>query len=141
MRQYDLWNCCVEVDETATKNWYAGAETWGCECGHCRNFLTLARQKKLPAPVLETLSRFGIAPEKATYVCQVMGNSDGHLYQFSYRIAGRIIREEPAAEKAGWGEARCCHESYPYGAPGFPEPHFDLELWVTLPWATENDET
>jgi succinate dehydrogenase/fumarate reductase flavoprotein subunit len=32
---------------------------------------------------------------------------------------------------------RCCHETYPYGAPGFPEPHFDLEFYAVLPWVTE----
>lgn len=25
------------------------------------------------------------------------------------------------------------HESYPYGAQGFPTPHFDLEFWTRLP--------
>ena len=28
---------------------------------------------------------------------------------------------------------KCTHEPYPYGAPGFPTPHFDLEFWVRLP--------
>lgn len=37
-------------------------------------------------------------------------------------------------EKFEWGEVRCCHEIYPYGAPDFPTPHFDLEFWVQLPW-------
>ena len=35
------------------------------------------------------------------------------------------------AQSKGWG---CCHEPYPYGAPDFPEPHFDLEFYATLPW-------
>ena len=30
-------------------------------------------------------------------------------------------------------EVKCCHEPYPYGAPDFPEPHFDLEFYATLP--------
>lgn len=28
------------------------------------------------------------------------------------------------------GDVYCRHETYPYGAPGFPTPHFDLEFWV-----------
>ena len=43
--------------------------------------------------------------------------------------------KERDGEAPGQGEVevRCCHEPYPYGAPGFPEPHFDLEFWVRLP--------
>ena len=63
---------------------------------------------------------------------------DGHLYQFSYRIAGRILNEAtPNRATEAWGEVRCCHEPYPYGAPDFPTPHFDLEFWVTLPWVLD----
>lgn len=43
----------VEIDEAATGNWYAQAEEWGCDCGDCRNFLKLARERALPAPVLD----------------------------------------------------------------------------------------
>ena len=39
------------------------------------------------------------------------------------------------APDPGKVEVLCCHETYPYGAPGFPEPHFDLEFWVRLPRA------
>ena len=38
----------VEVDEPATRDCYARAEDWGCECGHCRNFVALARERKMP---------------------------------------------------------------------------------------------
>lgn len=36
-------------------------------------------------------------------------------------------------DDSGRVEAYCGHNPYPYGAPGFPEPHFDLEFWVWLP--------
>lgn len=127
-----LFGCMVEVDEASTHRWYATAEEWGCACGDCRNFLALARKRQLPAFVLEHLDKLGIPPEKATYVCRMYPDGDGQHYQFSYRIAGNILSVEATGE-AG----RCCHEPYPYGAPGFPEPHFDLELWVTLPWVLD----
>jgi hypothetical protein len=73
--------------------------------------------------------KLGIPPEKATYVCHIYADGDGHHYQFSYRIVGNILGGEVAM-----GFSRCCHEPYPYGAPGFPEPHFDLEFWMTLPF-------
>lgn len=76
--------------------------------------------------------KLGIPPEKATYVCQIYPDGDGQHYQFSYRIAGNILSGEAAT-----GAGRCCHEPYPYGAQEFPEPHFDLEFWVTLPWVLD----
>ena len=79
------------------------------------------------------LKGFHIPAEKPTYVCEIVSEEGQILYQFSYRMAGNILKEkEEAKEKLGWGEARCCHEIYPYGAPNFPEPHFDLEFWVHL---------
>ena len=30
-----------------------------------------------------------------------------------------------------------CVLSLLYGASGFPEPHFDLEFWLTLPWVLD----
>ena len=134
-RNYNLFNYQVEVDETVTRDWYVRSKEWGCDCGHCRNFLTLARGRKLPTSVLDILDKFGIPPEKATYVCEMYPDGDGIRYHFSYRIAGSILGGETDIKADG----RCWHEPYPYGAPGFPEPHFDLEFWVTLPWVL--DET
>ena len=138
MLKRNLWNFEVEIDETSTADWYAAKEPWGCECEHCRNFLELSKHNRLPEAVHAILKELNIAPEKATYVCEIMSKDNGHLYQFSYRIAGRILNEDTAKSTvADWGEVRCCHEIYHYGAPGFPTPHFDLEFWVTLPWVLE----
>lgn len=129
-----LFGIPVEIDEAATAQWYSKQESWGCECAECRNFVALAKQKKLPEQVHSVLSELKIDPDKATYVCEIIPKNDGRLYQFSYRIAGRILNEDDAnSATAEWGEIRCCHEVYPYGAPDFPTPHFDLEFWVTLP--------
>ena len=129
MTKQNLFGFMVEIDEAATRKWYASAGEWGCDCGDCVNFLTLARGRRLPAIVLEPLDRLGIAPQKATYVCQLFPDGEGQFYQFSYRIAGRILGGEAAKENV-----RCGHEPYPYGAPGFPEPNFDLEFDASLPW-------
>ena len=136
MAKQHLFGSMVEIDEASTHRWYADAEEWGCDCGDCRNFLALARKRLLPVFVLEQLDRLCIPPEKATYVCQMFPDGDGQHYQFSYRIAGNILSRK-ATGKAG----RCCHETYPYGALGFPEPHFDLEFWVTLPWVLDEPGT
>lgn len=127
-----LFGYQVELDRKETLDWYRKADEWGCECGHCRNFLNLAKSRKLPVSVMEVLDRLDIPAEKATYVCELYTDDSGIHYQFSYRIAGRILSK---LESKGTGNAQCCHEPYPYGAPGFPEPHFDLKFYETLPWA------
>lgn len=134
MQKYDFGGYQAEIDRTATTDWYEKAREWDCKCGHCRNFLALAKTKKLPAPVIKTMDEFGIPLEKATYVCELYTDEEGMHYQFSYRMAGRII-ETPKKDCAEvWGTERCGHEPYPYGAPDFPEPHFDLEFFAVLPW-------
>ena len=124
----------MEVNLEATQNWYTKANAWSCSCGHCQNFLTHARRKTLPDVVSAVLGELNIPAEKATYVSELYTDEEGIHYQFSYRIAGSILAA-PSQEVTALG--RCCHEPYPYGAPNFPEPHFDLEFWVTLPWILE----
>ena len=136
MKEHILFGFQVEIDEMATKKWYEKADEWGCECEDCRHFIDLAKKKELPVPVMEILEQFGIVPEKATYVCEMITEEHKVLYQFSYRIAGNIVKERKDGSKdLGWGEVYCGHEPYPHGAPGFPKPHFDLEFWVRLPKA------
>lgn len=130
-----LFGCEVGIDMEKTQQWYARAEAWGCECADCVNFVELAKKKSLPDTVLETLTAFEIPPEKATYVCHLAQVDGGHLYQFSYRITGQILKENRSDVIP---DARCCHELYPYGAPDFPEPHFDLEFYEVLPWILES---
>ena len=136
MKEHILFGFQVEIDEMATREWYEKADEWGCECEDCRHFIDLAKKKELPVPVMEILGQFGIVPEKATYVCEMITEEHKVLYQFSYRMAGTIVKERIDGTKdLGWGEVYCGHEPYPHGAPGFPKPHFDLEFWVRLPKA------
>ena len=134
MKNLTLFGYSVEVNLEATQNWYAQADAWGCSCGHCRNFLEYAKRNTLPGAVSAALKKLDIPAEKATYVSELYTAEEGIHYQFSYRIAGSILAA-PSQEVTSLG--RCCHEPYPYGAPNFPEPHFDLEFWVTLPWILE----
>ena len=127
----------VEIDKNATAKWYKASDGWGCDCGHCRNFLQAAKTKKLPSHITQILDALDIPPEKATYVGQLYTDTRGILYQFSYRIVGRIIH---SPKEEGTEEGRCCHEPYPYGAPGFPEPHFDLEFFTRLPWVLDEPQ-
>lgn len=134
MKAFDLFGFQVEIDEVVTKEWYDKAEEWSCECGDCRHFVAWAKKKELPSAVLDILEQFGIAPEKATYVCEIITEEHKVLYQFSYRMVGNILeKKDGGTKKFGWGEVCCGHEPYPYGASGFPIPHFDLEFWVRLP--------
>ena len=136
-----LFDSQVEIDLEATKEWYSRGNEWGCECAHCRNFLELARNKQFPEQITDLLESFGIRPEQATYVCQLYDDVKGHYYQFSYRIAGNLVKEANA-DAAFFTEhiGHCCHETYPYGAPDFPEPHFDIEFFLTLPWVLDESD-
>ena len=87
---------------------------------------------------MQTLDELGLAPEKATYVCELYTDDSGMLYQFSYRIAGGIVA---APKNENVEEGHCCHEPYPYGAPDFPQPHFDLEFFARLPWVPEEAQS
>ena len=137
----------VEIDRAATAAWYARAGEWGCGCGHCRNFLALARERRLPSEILDILDKLHIPPEKATYVCELYHDEawteKGLLYQFSWRVAGQILARPPGEDRGpnwgpgagfAWGELSLGHEDYPYGAPDFPQPCFDLECDMYLPW-------
>ena len=136
MKEHILFGFQVQIDEVATREWYEKADEWNCECEDCRHFIDLAKRKELPIPVMEILEQFGIVPEKATYVCEMITEEHKVLYQFSYRMAGTIVKERIDGTKdLGWGEVYCGLEPYPHGAPGFPKPHFDLEFWVRLPKA------
>ena len=137
MKITEFFGYLVEADLVATRNWYAHADAWGCNCGHCRNFLEHAKRNTLPGVVSAVLKELDIPPEKATYVSELYTDEAGIHYQFSYRIVGSILAE-PSQEVTALG--RCCHEPYPYGASDFPEPHFDLEFWVTLPWVLEETD-
>ena len=122
---HKLLNCTVEVDREATSRWYTQAEDWGCQCGDCQKFVAMAKENLLPDRVRELLDLLEVPPSKVTYVSLLDGR---RLYQFSYRIAGNILSADSPMDPLG----RCCHETYPYGAPDFPTPHFDLEFFAEL---------
>lgn len=132
MKEISFGKSRVEVDTEATAGWYKRAAEWDCPCEACRNFIALAKGGLLPQSVLQALQQLSIPPEKATYVCNLYDD----FYQFSYRIAGNILKT-PEEEAPQPGEGHCCHEIYPYGAPDFPEPHFDLAFTEQLPWILE----
>ena len=127
MQTCNLMGYLVETDLLATRKWYSQANAWGCSCGHCRNFLAHARGNLLPDSVQTVLKELKIPQEKATYVSELYTDEAGIHYQFSYRIAGRILAES-ALDVLAMG--RCCQEPYPYGAPNFPEPHFDFQTKI-----------
>ena len=83
MKKYDILNNFIEIDDETTREYYKISSEWGCECLHCRNFLALARERKLPQEILDILDSLAIPPEKAPYVCEVMPKEEGHLYQVS----------------------------------------------------------
>ena len=134
MKEYNINNYQVVINLNSTKDWYEKSNGWNCECAHCRNFIQLAKNKDLPIHIIEILDELGIPIDKPTYVGELYTDEKGIFYQFSYRMMGEIMSEPNETQK----DIRCCHDPYPYGAPNFPEPHFDLEFYVELPWVIDD---
>lgn len=137
--EYQFGDFRVEVDEEATRDWYEKAEEWDCTCGHCRNFVLLAEERKLPEEMLAILDRFGIPPKKANYVCEYNEKEDKLFYQVCYRLKGKILNKAEGLVDIGNISLTCG----PVGVPGvyvpgtaedFPEPYFDLDFGILLPW-------
>lgn len=150
MTRFSWYGYEAQVDEQATRGYYEKAGEWDCSCGHCRNFLALARGRKLPEELLAILNSLSIPPEKATYVCELDDRDwkeKGLLYQISWRVAGEVVKKPESNQNEGtpWGppvqlsgfHLMLGHEIYPYGAPGFPQPNFDLDVSLYLPWVLD----
>ena len=151
MTRFSWFGYEAEVDERATRDWYAQADEWGCQCGHCRNFLALARQRKLPDEILNILDSLSIPPEKAAYVCELYHDGNwrekGLLYEFCWRLPGQIL-DKPAGKDCGpnwgprvnfsWGDMALGHEGDPCSeAANLPKPNFDLICVMHLPWVLD----
>ena len=116
MSRFAWYGYEAEVDEQATRACYAQAPDWDCICGHCRNFVALARERKLPQELLAILDSLSIPPEKATYVCELDDRDwkeKGVLYEISWRVAGAVVKKPESRENEGtfWGP--------PVQLPGF----------------------
>ena len=149
MTAFSWYGYEAQVDEQATRACYAQAPDWDCPCGHCRNFVVLARERKLPEELLAILDSLSIPPEKATYVCELDDRDwkeKGVLYEISWRLAGAVIKKPESRENEGtkWGppvrlpgfQLMLGHEVCPV-EPDFPEPNFDLDVSLYLPWALD----
>ncbi len=125
----------AEADEEATRAWYRHeGDEWYCMCGHCRNFVALAKKRQLPAELLNLLDGLCIPPEKATYVCEMDGAG---LYELTWNVSGCLL-EEGEAVHTDWGSfaleprGKCYQPSDAY--EDFPDPCFVLHAFVRLPW-------
>ena len=150
MTTFSWYGYAAEVDMPATRAWYAQAGDWSCTCGHCRNFLALAKERKLPGELLDILDGLGVPPEKATYVCELYHDENwrekGLLYQLQWRLAGTVVQTPESRENEGtfWGppvqlpgfHLMLGHETFPV-EPDFPEPNFDLNVSLYLPWVLD----
>ena len=149
MTNFSWYGYEAQVDEQATRDCYAQAPEWDCPCGHCRNFVALARERKLPEELLAILDSLSIPPEKATYVCELDDRDwkeKGVLYEISWRLAGAVVKKPESRENGGtcWGppvqlpgfHLMLGHETSPV-KPEFPAPHFDLDVSLYLPWVLD----
>ena len=134
MKELTIRGWRLEVDEEATRRWYETAKPWGCDCGHCRNYLALGREA-IDEEFLPLFDQLGILPEKAGYVCENDQEDGELLYQAQYPLVGRIL--ERGEEQEDLAILTPAEREEPDGAEGFPEPRLDLELWAWLPWVLD----
>ena len=123
----------METDEEATRAWYEKAPEWNCTCGHCRNFVLLAKERRLPKEMLALLDQLCIPPEKAAYVCEMYEKGDKLLYQITYCLPGRVYQETEMENISFlWGDVNFAQEPAPHDTP--EEEYFDMNLFLWLPW-------
>ena len=94
MKKRNFGNVQVELDVDATTKWYAQSKGWGCECGHCRNFLELAHKKELPSHIIKALEELGIPPEKATYVGELFKKDTRKAAKFQAGLITEILKHK-----------------------------------------------
>ena len=135
MENYVLDRYRIVFDKEATSDWYQKYKGWDCSCADCQNFLTMVRKGKLPGAVTQMLQTFGLPADKPTYICKLYSSGESQLYQFNYRVAGKILNGPAPCEAVNFfrGSAMFGYDPYPWRAPGFPAPCFDLMLYVYLP--------
>ncbi len=138
LTEFDLDGVRAGVDLEATRAWYETAEGWDCKCGHCRNLMALARERRLPKWGLELLDRLGIPAGKPTCVCMLCPRDGGLYYSINYRLCGVFSDRDGQGFLDGRsGHVVCGFDPAPAEADGFPEPYFDLILFCTLPWVLD----
>ncbi len=125
----------TEIDPDAAREFYRRFPGWDCACGHCRNFLALARGRRLPEDILTVLDGLGIPPERASYVLMLCPGEDGLLrYEFGCRLPGRVLS---GPERGDGGGIWCGREPDPSADCGIQEPCFDLMFFRDLPWVLD----
>jgi len=137
MSRYFWLGLDMDLDVETIRRWYATGPVWDCSCGHCRNFVALAREGRLPTDVCVFLEDLGIPLEKATYVCELYHEGEHLLYQVFYRLAGRLPPDTAQRKTTSWGSVELANSLEPSTAEDFPPPWFDLELDLWLPWVLD----
>lgn len=98
MKEYHFGDIRAEIDEEATRSYYAQAPVLGCTCEFDQNFVELAKRRKLPEDVLALLDKLSIPPEKAIHMEDyALPDETGFAY-IHYRIAGRLLNEPEPVE-------------------------------------------
>lgn len=134
MQTYKISDYLVDFDAKETNNWYQIYNGWGCNCVHCQNFLTYLSTHKLPNDLMEILTDFGAIATKPTYVCMLAPTTKGALYQFNFRIVGKVLNDPSFCDSIqfDWGCLSCGIDNDPSCAPNFIQPYFDVMIFLEI---------
>lgn len=127
----------IATDPTANRVWYdnCGTPAGGCDCAYCRNFL--AAVEKLPQKILDLMDTLGVDIRKPDEAAQNCREEDGfHRYSAWYHLSGVLLEdgaETALAENCTYWFQSVCYMK----AEHFPDPHFQLNLNLCLPWVLD----
>jgi len=125
----------LEIDKQATIAAYKG-DYIDCDDIYSQNFREA--WKYIPRALVDVMETMGINPVRFNHVTHWTELKDGiHLYSVKYNIVGKIVSspEIPDPHKLFTSDDYevLFHERVNF-PDGFPEPRFEMEIFVHLPW-------
>lgn len=141
MTEFAVGDGRIQVDVEATQAWYAahGQLAGGCDCGYCRNFA--AAVEGVPPAVGAFLARLGLDIRRPGEVMEWCREADGrHWYTAQYHVAGTVLAAPSGGLEAAPEVLIWFHTGQGPFLPAFPEPFFQVEADLRLPWLLDEPE-
>ncbi|MDF2566833.1 MAG: hypothetical protein K0R90_289 [Oscillospiraceae bacterium] len=143
----------LEVDYEKTKEYYTNAQQYECECIYCKNYIAAA--SGLPKETKEFLEILGIDYMKIALVSKLYADENKVSYDCYCRIAGWIMSNHAVEKRtqdnrvyyvrvveeiAEMGIFFHDDRNIFYDCHDFPDPCFEMNFKVFLPWKLEKRE-
>jgi len=137
--EIQIGTCTVQVDTAATLAYYGRfpADTFGCDCAGCRNFVKAAGC--LPEELRRLLKQLGLDPARPVHLTPLVAAENGAMicYDGWYHLCGTMT--VPAAtlqvpEVTFNQNCRLLRKD-------FPRPAIQLDFTAVVPWVLDEPNT